>query len=197
MEKIFGIGLSRTGTTSLTNALRVLGYTSVHYPKYYHDSYFKIHIDEHVLNEFDSLTDVPVAHQYKNLDAKYPNAKFILTVRDEDSWIKSVTKFFTTGNNSRGYLIDVLRFINPKNNKWRSNYLLRHRIYGSFKFKKDKYLSAYKSHNESVINHFKNKNHKLLVVDLINEPNKWQKLCDFLGKDIPNVDFPHKNNAQK
>lgn len=31
MSKIFGIGLSRTGTRSLSYALKILGYKSVHY----------------------------------------------------------------------------------------------------------------------------------------------------------------------
>ncbi|HEV8715109.1 MAG TPA: sulfotransferase [Candidatus Binatia bacterium] len=30
-SKIFGLGLSRTGTTSLTEALEILGFSTIHY----------------------------------------------------------------------------------------------------------------------------------------------------------------------
>ena len=40
-DNVYGIGLSRTGTTSLTSALKKLGYTSKHYPSYFLDKFFK------------------------------------------------------------------------------------------------------------------------------------------------------------
>ncbi len=67
--KVFGLGLSRTGTRSLTGALQVLGFDTVHYP-----------IDEDTFNELshgqydltilknqDGLTDITVSPYYTNL----------------------------------------------------------------------------------------------------------------------------------
>ena len=81
MIKIFGIGLSRTGTLSLTEALKELGYRTVHYPPI--PKFFK-YIDEN-----DAFTDITVSCNYKILDKKYLGSKFILTIRDKESWLKS------------------------------------------------------------------------------------------------------------
>ncbi|MCK7590235.1 hypothetical protein M0G43_06600 [Subsaxibacter sp. CAU 1640] len=196
-EKIFGIGLSRTGTTSLTSALEILGYKSIHYPEYYFNSLFELKINPEILQEFDAMTDVPVAFLFKELDDRFPNAKFILTIRDEDSWVKSASKFFTTpdGSSSKGWIIDFMKFLRPRRSYWRNKYLLRNFIYGSFKFNKQEYLNRYKKHNKEVISHFKNDPDKLLIIDLINESNKWDKLCNFLDKEVPKDPFPHINSS--
>src|SRR5207237_3908 len=52
--KVFGIGLSRTGTTSLTRALELLGYRAKHYPTA--ESHFE---------EYDALTDTPVPVRWR------------------------------------------------------------------------------------------------------------------------------------
>ena len=91
--KIFGIGLHRTGTSSLNEALNILGYRSIHTPlDIYPD------IDTRIIDKYDAFTDNPIPLLYKQLDRLYPGAKFILTTRDLDSWIKSVKWLFTTGS---------------------------------------------------------------------------------------------------
>jgi hypothetical protein len=196
-EKIFGIGLSRTGTTSLTAAFKVLEYRSIHYPGFYFKNLLTVKIAENELENYETLTDVPVAYIFKELDVQYPNAKFILTVRDDESWLKSVRKFFTRpeGNSSKGRLVDFLRCLKPKNKHWRRVYVLRHLVYGAFKFNDRKYLKGYQRHNAEVQDYFKGRENKLLVVNLIKEENKWDKICAFIGKPIPETAFPHKNNA--
>ncbi len=66
-NKVFGIGLSKTGTKSLVKALKILGYKSVHYPR-----------NLNVLKNYDAAADISVAHAFKELDKKYPKSKFIL-----------------------------------------------------------------------------------------------------------------------
>ena len=94
--KIFGIGLSKTGTTSLARALNILGYRTrdnlgvVDYIRGDLSS-----INPGILDTNDAFTDTPVPNFYRELDAKYPDAKFILTIRDMDGWLKSCKKQFT------------------------------------------------------------------------------------------------------
>jgi len=79
--KIFVLGLTHTGKNSLDAALGGLGYTHRHYPH-----------PNHVLEEaeqYDVLSDTPVIPYMEKLDQKYPDAKFILTVREIESWLKS------------------------------------------------------------------------------------------------------------
>ncbi|NIQ13131.1 MAG: hypothetical protein GTO02_01590, partial [Candidatus Dadabacteria bacterium] len=79
--KIFGIGLSRTGTTSLNKALEILGYKSIHWPSNNQiltdicDGRFKWDI----LQTYDALTDIHGAAFYREFDKEYLNSKFILT----------------------------------------------------------------------------------------------------------------------
>ena len=78
MIKIFGIGLSRTGTTSLTLALSELGLHAYHFPR-----------GREVIDSVDAATDTPVAAWYQDLDAAYPDSKFILTLRHRPEWLDS------------------------------------------------------------------------------------------------------------
>ena len=166
MGKLFGIGLSRTGTTSLTEALRILGYKAKHYP----DS-------EGEFDQFEALTDTPVAWRYKLLDGRYPDSRFILTIRDIPKWLKSCEHFFH--HNEPDRLAQLNRLM----------------CYGTVPFDKDRFEAAYQSHLVGVQAYFANRPNDLLVMNIASGEG-WEKLCAFLGKAIPNVPFPRENPAQ-
>lgn len=103
-NKVFCIGLNRTGTTSLHNALRMLGYNSVHFKddegNNIKDMIVNNLLSKHnILNgldHYDAFTDwerapytVEVVQKFLN---EYPKAKFILNYRDVESWIESRKK---------------------------------------------------------------------------------------------------------
>jgi len=164
--KVFCIGNVKTGTSTLANALSILGYRSVQYvqlkkPKYGWVYYFKN-------SNFDAFADFPMQKKglYKELDKAIPNSKFILTIRDRQSWGKSFKNFF-------------------KGTKWeiKNPQELEHRI------------KKYEQYNKEIIEYFIEKPSRLLIVDIING-DAWNKLCDFLNKPIPNTSFPHKNKGR-
>ena len=161
--KIFGIGLTRTGTTSLAEALKILGYSAKHLPMSYHD--IEIH---------DASTDTPVAARFPILDVFYPNSKFILTTRDKDSWIISAESL-NRNNDDPIWLLEG-----------------RAILYKTVIFERNKFLDAYDNYQDFVTNYFKNRPNDLLVLSL-NDTNKWEKLCNFLNKSIPNVEYPYLN----
>ncbi len=70
--------MSRTGTTSLTEALAILGFSAKHYPS------------PTDFDTYEALTDAPVAGYFEELDVRYPNSKFILTTRELEAWVPSV-----------------------------------------------------------------------------------------------------------
>ena len=74
MSRFFGIGLSRTGTTSLTQAFKILGYVFYHYPS-----------EQQLFNLRDGqgACDIPVVRYYKKLDKMFPGTKFINTIREK------------------------------------------------------------------------------------------------------------------
>jgi len=161
--KIFGIGLTRTGTTSLTEALKILGYSAVHCPMSYEE------IDQH-----DASTDTPVAARFEFLDLLYPNSKFILTTRDVDSWIESATSLQRS-------IDDPLWKLETRSILWKS-----------LIFNKEKFIQGYHKHHSKVLEYFKNREQDLLIINL-DDIDKFKKLCNFLEKPIPNVEYPHLN----
>ncbi len=90
--KIFGIGLSRTGTKSLHHTFEMLGLESQHFlgPAVSEDLWEKI-------SELDCASDTPIPSIYRLLDTKYPEAKFILTVRPLEEWLGSMEWMFKHG----------------------------------------------------------------------------------------------------
>ena len=69
--KVFGIGLSKTGTTSLAHALEILGYRTKDYPgvtNYVPGALSTL--DPVVVDTDDALTDTPIPSLYKAWDAR-------------------------------------------------------------------------------------------------------------------------------
>lgn len=185
MRKIFGIGLAKTGTTTLSKALEILGYKSVHVEcdvielstiNYCDD--FSIKKD--VIENNDAIIGAPLCLSYKKLAAEYPDSLFILTSRDVESWLRSCSVSFTQ---------DL-----PMD---RNHHALHRGLFNTVLYDKAKFLAGYYIYWESVVDFFSIKykgdfGDRLLVFQLCSE-NGWFHLCNFLDKDIPNVPFPHEN----
>ena len=67
---IFGIGLPKTGTTSLTHAMTILGFKSRHYLS-------TKELKE--INKFEFVSDLPIPTRFIYYDNKFPNSKFYET----------------------------------------------------------------------------------------------------------------------
>jgi hypothetical protein len=171
MVKVFGIGLSKTGTTSLCEAMKILGFK-----KSYHNP-----IDIFDLERCSFANDVMVASQFVYLDKKYKGSKFILTIRDMKGWLKSCEKHFFKGRH--------------QHQKIESNYILDVCIYGSPEFDHDIWIDKYHSHHKKVFNYFKDRKNDLLIMNICNGDG-WKKLCSFLNLDIPRKRFPRKNKYE-
>lgn len=90
MSKIFGIGLSRTGTKSLAAALQILGYNTLHYCPLVNNGE-GVSLDD--IKKYDAVVSTSFYNMYATLDLQYPNGKFILTTRDEECWFTSISKY--------------------------------------------------------------------------------------------------------
>jgi len=163
---IFCIGFSKTGTTSLDKALYILGYQPIHWP-HAHIKPRKGWIEYIKKSPYDAFSDAPIYFSgfFKELDKEFPNSKFILTVRDPKSLVKSWDNYFS-------------------NAPWSIN----------SKEEKDNLIKEYNDHKEDVLKYFKDKHSQLLVFNLFGG-DQWEKLCNFLDKPIPEVPFPHKRKA--
>ena len=174
-NRVFGIGLSRTGTTSLDAALWHLGLTSRHNP----DPARMLAGDFSPIDDADAATDIAAAAVFRELDAAFPGSVFVLTVRDAESWLASVTRHI-------GSLPDVLDG-GPSGD-------LRRAVYGDARPSAEQLLAAYRSHLLRVMEQFEGRPADLLIMD-ITAGQGWDTLCPFLGIGRPEVAFPNANGA--
>ena len=169
--KIFGIGANRTGTTSLTEALKILGFRSTS-DWSHHQEMAKLLIrnrfDFPFLEEIDCIADLPIPSIYPELDREFPGSKFILTLRDVQSWLVSQRRHHARVH---GPVFE--------------NALL----YGVWRFDAEIFERRYQEHNERAMKYFAERPHDFLVLDIC-AGEGWDKLCPFLGVPPPDVAFP-------
>lgn len=188
--KVFGLGLSRTGTRSLTSSLQMLGFDPVHYP-YDPDTYNEIangQYDLTILKHHDGITDITVSSYYAQLDKLYPGSKFILTVRDKASWLRSCENhwanapaFMETDDPELEHRLSVRRFF-------------RAATYGCYDFVPERFSWVYDQHVKNVMDYFKDQPEKLLVLDVC-AGEGFEQLAPFLDRPMPCTPFPHNGSA--
>ena len=193
-RKIFGLGLSRTGTKSLTDALGILGFNIVHYPN---DEITLQELKSNncnftILRHVDGITDITVVPFYPELDVLFPSSKFILTVRDQADWLASLEKHWdydslmmtaTAGARSWAINLDVTQ-------------ILKMAVFGSYEFDPDHMSDVYNLYIQSVISYFCDRPQDLLVMDICGGDG-WEKLCPFLGCPVVDQPFPYIQTDQQ
>ena len=185
--RIFGVGLHKTGTTSLHEALTILGYDSSHWPSaHWARAVYQEMVSmgkSTTLERHYAASDLPIALLYRELDMAYPGSRFILTVRDEDAWIDSVRRHWDPATN-------------PFRKSWNhdpASHFLHKQLYGRKDFDRDTMLARYRRHNAEVREHFKDRPDDLLVLRV---GDGWEKLCRFLGRSVPDSAYPWSNGTR-
>jgi hypothetical protein len=183
--KIFGIGLGKTGTTSLTEALRLLGWRATHYPddsrtlRELAEGRYRLSILEH----HDALLDVPVPALYPQLDRAYPGSRFILTVRDLPSWLESsrrhAARALPIAFDGQAYQLNFQTFS-------------RVATYGVLDYNEERYRYVYETHSRNVRHYFRDRPQDLLILDVCGGEG-WDRLCPFLQVPVPAASFPQQN----
>jgi hypothetical protein len=179
--KIFGIGLPKTGTTSLGYCFRRLGFKHRSY-----DMDLAVQVKRNQLapvfaevERYEAFEDWPWFAIYRELDDKFPNSKFILTIRkNTDAYVTSLK-----GHHEREG-IRKKDFIKPH---WWSE------VHGvePAEWDYDKSAARYERHNRDVLEYFGERVDKDLLVVCWENGDGWSKLCGFLNKRSPDEPFPH------
>jgi hypothetical protein len=203
--KILGVGLSKTGTTSLAHAVRLLGFSSIHYDQQRLTPLLlgrDPSPDFRVYDDVDAVFDIPSAYFYRELLAAYPESRAILSVRDLEGWWRSIERHFNqerrvTAPGGRDYLRALVR--GPARLRaqeaeiaFRTN--LRNCVYGSTDAREFVFKKKFIEHNERVRQEVDPA--RLLVID-VTAGQGWPELCSFLDIPIPNVPFPHSNITER
>jgi hypothetical protein len=177
--KIFGIGLSKTGTVSLAKALTRLGIKTKHFPddRATQEELRRGNYNLSILNEFQALVDIPVAPYYAQFDRLFPAARFILTTRPVESWLTSLENHFRL-------------WVEYRRNDY-DDFVLAC-TYGVQHFSADRLRHVKEFHESNVRSYFAGRPEKLLVLNVF-EGEGWKELCGFLDCPVPDELYPREN----
>ncbi len=176
--KVFGIGLNKTGTLSLHEALEFLGYRSLHHGGMETMSLVQKAIAEGkpmltpLDPDFEAFTDIfGLTYHFYLADVQYPGSRFILTVRELDDWLDSRRRHVEKNRemNAAGQYQD-----------------------GFLKVDLELWEAEYVEHEAVVRGYFADRPDDLLVFKLIGGDG-WEPLCEFLGHPVPEAPFPWTN----
>jgi len=176
-RKVFCVGFGKTGTSSMREALEMLGYR-VTGPNGTDDPDIAANLESMVRDlaeRYDAFQDNPWPLVYREMDARYPGSKFILTTRDETKWIESAVAHF--GGSSTPLRTLVYGVGDPKGNE-------------------AAWIERRRRHEREVADYFRDRPDDLLTVDVTRDPD-WKPLCDFLGLPVPSRPFPHQQSRVK
>lgn len=218
--EVLVLGQSRTGTTSIRAALYGLGYNDVyHYSSVIRENprdsemwleaykakfegvgkpYGREEFDK-LLGHCQAVTDHPCASFGPELIAAYPNAKVVLSVRDNvDTWYKSVETTiwpfvklrFAPQQSWQVKLACALGLLPPLpgNFQGMTDMSCKHTCFGTFP---ETGKQWYESENEKI--------RRLVPKDRLLEFNVkegYEPLCKFLGKPNPGGPFPRMNDSK-
>ena len=167
--KVWGIGLARTGTTTLCEVFRRPGYETV-----LHNPHFPL------LETADAAADNECALFYRYLDYRFPGSKFILTTRALEDWLESIK-----------FILDIY----PVSSRQQNVAIFRRMtLYGTVSFDELKMTRTYLRHHAEVRHYFRERPDDLLEVDF-SRGDGWEKICTFLDVPVPYQPFPHLNRA--
>lgn len=167
MEKIFITGLPRTGTTSICVAMLDLGYKVAHTA-----------FTEKSLNEAEVIADTPIFCDYQALHQQHPNAKFIHLTRELDLWVPSIKQLLQRMHKN------VTRKDGGFNPSLKRCFTSIFAPLTLENIAKDEFLiDCYNKHLSELNHYFANRSELLLTIDVSND-DSYEKLTNFLGKDV-------------
>jgi hypothetical protein len=175
-NKVFCIGFQKTGTSSMGRALTALGFqvrnaVALGEPVINDENIREIAFAE--VPKFNAFQDNPWPILYRELDEMCPDSRFILTIRNEETWLRSVLRHF--GEEAHPMQQWVYGVGYPKGNE-------------------QIFLDRYRKHNAEVLEYFADRPDDLLVIN-IEDGDHWQPICDFLSLPMPDEGFPHANKG--
>lgn len=193
--KVICAGIPKTGTKSISKALRFLGFTVFDFEEQnldFFDHWLEVFQNgtkpdiKRVYQHAEAIVDVPGTFIYEEILEVFPDCKVILSEREEDSWVNSLVNQL----NQLQPRLNKLALLSPTARKlvnvleyyWNA-IVGSHNPKCTYVFRK-----RYRIHNHRVKSIVPAD--KLLVY---NVKQGWKPLCDFLGCKVPTVPFPHEN----
>ena len=187
--KVFAIGLSKTGTTSLAGALDQLGYLTGHYRnEFTHDLLTPEDAFYH-----DALADTPICPYFEALFHMFPNSRFIYTTRPMQEWLSSYNRhhqrYARTSESEKLRALATTPGAGPYSAR-----LGRHEV---ALFYQHGSPEAGRLAFEARVQAFftGERANRLLIFDTF-AGDGWDKLCGFLDRPVPAAPYPYRNIGQ-
>ncbi|NOQ37208.1 MAG: sulfotransferase family protein [Methylococcaceae bacterium] len=178
MNKLFIIGLPRTGTTSISVAL-------LEHFKVAHTAYTK-----RAFELADVVSDCPCFSDYQQLDALFPESKFVYLQRPLDQWLPSIQMLLNKMQprlNGETYVTPILK------RSFGQTFDLNN---VDTSLDEAHLTTCYQRHEQAVMDYFHRRDN-LLSID-ISQADSLPQLLDFLG--LPHSgdeQFPHLNIGKR
>lgn len=207
--KIIGAGLPRTATLTLKIALEMLGTGPCHHMvtlmagRSLASGWLEAHEGradwEKIFEGYESTVDYPGAYFYKEIMAAFPNAKVILTVRDGESWARSMHDTIwgaLYGDTLMHHLAMAQATVDPSFRQFRDLMWAMYSTSGLLaedpaRFDAAVSAAAMERYNQEV--------RAFVPADrlLVWSPaDGWEPLCAFVGAPVPDKPLPRTNDAK-
>lgn len=186
--KVIGAGFGRTGTDSMRLALNMLGFGPTHHMHELFDNpqqkalWRALALGappdwDALFAGYNACVDWPSACYWRQLIGIYPDAKVLLTWRTPESWWSSFEK-------------TIVKAVQNTDDPDSLGHTVINRLtFGGRMGDRDHAIATYNAHNEAVIATIPAD--RLLVCKL---GDGWGPLCAHLGVEVPEEDYPNRNN---
>lgn len=202
-KKVFLLGMSKTGTTSIEQLLIECGYRvcrghwNNNVTNYLLSCYVHNDLEEilRLTTYYDAFTDAPWGGGYlhENITRLYPDGLFILSYRDVNDWYTSLENMFLQYDKNYMTTMETMKSFGG---------------YGIVEFFKkifdisnlydnmDKIKHYYMNYNEEVRKYFKVNNYKFLEIDITEKNFDSRVITEFINCKRTNRSMPHLNKAK-
>ena len=176
MNKIFNLGFGHSGSGSLEVALCKINFPTIHHftpdgtklrDVIQKNKRLKRNLFYTLDEKFQGFCDFNGDQYYKELYCQYPNSKFILTIRPEEEWVKRMIYF---------RIQDFPHHYKTKASKAKLTL---------------QFTKRYHNVQLELREFFKDKPNQYLELRIC-EGEGWEKLCNFLEVEQPDIPFPHE-----
>jgi hypothetical protein len=196
--ELIGAGLGRTGTLSLKSALETLGFGPCYHmievlraPErarhWLEQTRSASHDWDTLFQGYRATVDWPAAAFWRELAARYPDAKVLLSLRDADRWHESVMNTIhqvltqAPPRSAPPLLQDFHEMVHT---------LIYQQTFGGRLDDRVHARRVFEAHNQAVIDAIPAE--RLLVY---RPGDGWEPLCRFLDVPVPDGEFPHLNDT--
>lgn len=190
---VIGAGYPRTGTSSLRDALDLLGLGPCYHMSdvFFHPEHTPYWIAaaegrpvnwDTLFAGYGATTDAPSCFFYRQIAAHWPQAKVILALRDPESWYCSTQETVLSAQlqNNVGLPPELSEMLHA----------IKFHPDDASSHDKAAMIARFNAHNDEVRRVIAPE--RLLIYDV---KEGWDPLCAFLGASIPDAPFPRTNTT--